>query len=56
MTQDLLLGAGANGKIPELTTIDHWGRRAAVGRQIVEEKGSAERWASGCDAPISGVA
>ena len=47
MTQDLLLGAGANGKIPELTTIDQWGRRVAVGRQIVEEKISAERRASG---------
>ena len=41
MTQDLLLGAGANGKIPELTTIDQWGRRAAVGRQIVEDQKTA---------------
>ena len=47
MTLDLLLEAGANGKVPERTTIDQWGRRVAVGRQIVEEKISAERRASG---------
>ena len=49
MTEDLLLEAGANGTVPEQTTIDQWGRRVAVGRQIVEEKISAARQASGQD-------
>jgi hypothetical protein len=47
MMKDFLPGVGATGKISERMRIDQRGRRAAVGRQIVEEKKSVERRVSG---------